>query len=797
VLEKKVFNMSRRVAFFLACTLAVVASTEVRNPILTDANDIVQDAEHVYERLSITKAKVAAVKTEVIRPKPAAKPAPPKKPTVKPAPPKVVQQAPHSDKVKELLANLQKEIQKQTVQLNQRVQQLSAHQKKNTAEQHDQYLDRLELDDDLDFLSKRKQANLEKVTERLEQLHEERGRPCTGSQCETLRRVVGALRRAKSKLSDADECDAAKDCGSCLKMTACGWCATERACLEGGAVQPRFGPTCGQNWLHSKGVNSVCPAHHAPAGTPPTKFADPVFLFDGECSSFAGSPGDCERAKLRLLAIEHMCLAKGNSEADCERAKSLEAQKIHKEQLAKESERKSTLAALKAQQEAYTKERIARCKEQQGKFSVRFSDCGDAAFGVADSFLELGTGSAATGSTGSTGATGVDEEDKAKEEAQDKADRAAELKEKEENAKTQAEEAKLLKDQARKAKEKADLEAEMAKTGTTGSTGATGVGSTGATGSLGGSATGSVGATSTGASGPELEVEAKSDAEPKVDSPAPTVLGDNIGPDGKPSTEATVSVGMRLVGISERKLREHTVNFTKAIATAWTGSPKFYRNVQLLDIRSGMPVDNGASAPAALDEFIELLGNGTSGVDVPAGPVDVPDSQTSKPSVDLKILITVHGVKALKTAESIANTILNDKAGASFRASLPDSLSSVTVRVDEPKVVSGNTESKKAKAVVQLDAATRNAQLALARHTAQTLRGAMWSHTRPHADGRIQALYVKRFACKDDDCLKKYDDEISAHRRQNSDAVDTEQVEGGSDGLSFLEKASNWLSSFF
>ena len=59
----------------------------------------------------------------------------------------------------------------------------------------------------------------------------------------------------------------------------------------------------------------------------------------------------------------------------------------------------------------------------------------------------------------------------------------------------------------------------------------------------------------------------------------------------------------------------------------------------------------------------------------------------------------------------------------------------------------------------------------------KALEGAMWSHHRPHADPQVQKLYRKRFDCRDDNCLKKLDDQISAIRRMSADAVDTEQVE--------------------
>merc|ERR1711968_345603 len=110
-----------------------------------------------------------------------------------------------------------KEIKRENKELISRTKEWKKHADVNDKEAHEQYLDRVEMDDDMEQLAKRKAFNLVKATQRLNRLHVERGRPCSGSRCETLRRVVGALRRAKKSLSDADVCDAAKDCQTCTK----------------------------------------------------------------------------------------------------------------------------------------------------------------------------------------------------------------------------------------------------------------------------------------------------------------------------------------------------------------------------------------------------------------------------------------------------------------------------------------------------------------------------------------------------------------------------------------------------
>ena len=121
----------------------------------------------------------------------------------------------HHDTIPDLMKDLKEEIKEETKELKERTKEWSKHMKTNNAEAHEQYLDRVEMDDDMEQLAKRKAFNLVKITQRLNRLHVERGRPCSGTRCETLRRVVGALRRAKKSLSDADVCTLiSKRCGN-------------------------------------------------------------------------------------------------------------------------------------------------------------------------------------------------------------------------------------------------------------------------------------------------------------------------------------------------------------------------------------------------------------------------------------------------------------------------------------------------------------------------------------------------------------------------------------------------------
>jgi hypothetical protein len=723
------------------------------------------------------------------------------------------------DNIKALLGDLKLDVDVEEKQLRERTRELEHHKEVNAREQHEQYLDRLELDDDLDLLSKRKEDNLLKVTKRLAQLHQERGRPCSGARCETLRRIVGALRRAKTTLSNADECNAAKDCTSCTAMVECGWCATEQTCLEGNGLRPRFGPACRLSWIHRKGEYNQCPKETDTAPTTPSKYPDPSILFDPECATFEGSPGDCERAKLRMSAIEHMCLAKGNTEEECEAVKLVEAKKIYDDQLRKAALRKDTLSTLKEQARAVTDEKIRKCREQTGNFALRFADCIElkSRFGVANAFLEIsddgatgaateGTTGAATGGTTGAAATGselVTQDMKAEEEKVAKEEAAKEKEEKEAMAKLQADDEAAAKYAAAKAlaKRKAEL-ALISATGSTGATGATGISGGGSkigtTGATGGKSvvvkTTSLGTTSIGqaATGPSAENAKKDDLIDEAielkkinERNAATILGDNVASDGGVATSATISIELRMKGVSMDGLKKNAYAFAEAVAIAWSGDKRLASDVQLLGLHYVPSSDNGIAAAAALDAFLDLGGNSSSNVDAPGPIVDVPEPRNKDSSIEFKVLFTLHGKGAFARALQIANEVGDEqRAVGKLSSLLPEKFASVVIKViSKPKVIAGNTQSKKALASAKIDAATREMQEALARHTVKILDGSMWSHHRPHADPRIQQLYVKRFACRDDDCLKRYDDQISAHKLQNSDAVDTEQIEGGSSGF--------------
>ena len=71
------------------------------------------------------------------------------------------------------------------------------------------------------------------------------------------------MRVKKLTLSDADICDqySHTNCTSCVALTFCGWCATERTCLEGNAEAPRFGESCSLSWYHEGTIESknICP----------------------------------------------------------------------------------------------------------------------------------------------------------------------------------------------------------------------------------------------------------------------------------------------------------------------------------------------------------------------------------------------------------------------------------------------------------------------------------------------------------------------------------------------------------
>ena len=83
-------------------------------------------------------------------------------------------------------------------------------------------------------------------------------------------------------------------------------------------------------------------------------------IFDPACNNFAGSAGDCERAKLRIESIYTRCLAAGRSKIECQKAKITEAERIANEQLTKESKRKYF---IKHEETIRAKKDFSKCKE--------------------------------------------------------------------------------------------------------------------------------------------------------------------------------------------------------------------------------------------------------------------------------------------------------------------------------------------------------------------------------------------------------------------------------------------------
>merc|ERR1711918_215515 len=150
------------------------------------------------------------------------------------------------------------------------------------------------------------------------------------------------------------------------------------------------------------------------------------------------------------------------------------------------------------------------------------------------------------------------------------------------------------------------------------------------------------------------------------------------------------------------------------------------------------------------------------------------------PSLSFKVLFQLVGANARKKALQIAERAGGEKGGSTLASQLPDSISKATLKVtSRPKVTVGNTQSTKARNINSLDEATRKAQEALALHTAKALEGAMWSHYRPHSGQGVQQIYHKRNTeCGTDTaCLKRLDDQLSAMKRMDSDAVDSDQIE--------------------
>jgi hypothetical protein len=191
-------------------------------------------------------------------------------------------------------------------------------------------------------------ADDEQMTKRLAQLHDERRVPCGedhATPCATLLKMTNALRIKKMTLSDANSCDqfSHTSCESCTSLPFCGWCGAERSCLEGNADGPRFGDACVSSWSVR-----TCPAiphledSYSVKGTEAVndvQYPDLSVVFDPACSNFAGPPGACERAKLRLEAIYIRCLSEGRTPVECDNSKHAEAEAIAHEQELKKLER--------------------------------------------------------------------------------------------------------------------------------------------------------------------------------------------------------------------------------------------------------------------------------------------------------------------------------------------------------------------------------------------------------------------------------------------------------------------------
>merc|ERR1711871_1118792 len=480
---------------------------------------------------------------------------------------------------------------------------------------------------------------------------------------------------------------------------------------------------------------------------------------------------------------------------------------------AKEMERKEHEAKLRKCKEIHalrqtTHPRFVECQKMLVATSLlemsEFSSTGSQ--GTIGS--KTATGAASKGAGAASGAAAkkddevITEDMKASEEAQAKKDAEKEKEEKEENAKLNGDDSALIKSQEAKAKA---LEGSLRATGGTGgardSTGAaaTGPAATGPAASIASKATGpssvtgaSIGKAATAIEHPdslgteEKGVNADDEEEDMLKKNIATIIGDGIGPNGNPALTSTISVEMKMSGINKKEFEDNAPAFTAAIAVAWGGDKNLASMVQILDLKQGLGVDNGVAAPASTDDtFLMELGSSSTGpadgaadTSDPMGDDTVVANPKTLPSLSFKVLFQLVGRNARKKALEIAERAGGEKGASTLASQLPNSLSKATLKVtSRPKVTVGNTQSTKARNIVSLDAATRAAQEALARHTVKALEGAMWSHHRPHADPNVQRLYVKRFACRDEACLKKLDDQISALRRMNSDAVDTEQVE--------------------
>ena len=50
-----------------------------------------------------------------------------------------------------------------------------------------------------------------------------------------------------------------------------------------------------------------------------------------------------------------------------------------------------------------------------------------------------------------------------------------------------------------------------------------------------------------------------------------TIIGDGMGPNGKASLTATISVEMKMTGINKKEFEDNSPAFTAAVAVAWGG----------------------------------------------------------------------------------------------------------------------------------------------------------------------------------------------------------------------------------
>ena len=211
------------------------------------------------------------------------------------------------------------------------------------------------------------------MVQRLSKLHNDRLLPCgtdPSTPCAPLSKAQHDLRVRKMTLSDADRCDefSHTSCANCTALPFCGWCAAERTCLEGNADAPRFGDACTGSWYHVR--STQCLAFLSP---PPVIVqnqphldeiqSDLTEVFDPACASFAGSPGDCERAKLRMESVYVRCLAEGRTNKECTFAKATEAKSIAQDQLRRELKREKE---HKAHDMAVAKKALADCISRVG-----------------------------------------------------------------------------------------------------------------------------------------------------------------------------------------------------------------------------------------------------------------------------------------------------------------------------------------------------------------------------------------------------------------------------------------------